>query len=134
MNNYFDSQFATLLQFLRQTMLPDDIREVDSDQTNIILCDIVQHQDKPVLLQINHNHLNTFLDLTSVFDFALLYFNEQNEFVGASYSLDNGYCTPFIIVTQAKTVLLLPLSKDLNLSTVRNLDITFPKNSNELCL
>ncbi|MBK8349158.1 MAG: hypothetical protein IPL08_16660 [Saprospiraceae bacterium] len=118
------------INFSNQTFLHLFPYTLSTDKPTLVFCDLIKHRGKPMLIQITHNHINTFLDLTSVFDVVLLYFDEKNEFIGASYSLDSGIGGTFVLLTQARKILLLPFSFDINLPRVKNIEISFPKNSN----
>ena len=60
----------------------------------------------PLFLEIEHQQINTLLELSKVSPFVLLYFDEELLFIGAAFSL-NGSQSPFGISTQAKKILLL---------------------------
>ena len=60
----------------------------------------------PLYLEIDHQQVNTLLELSKVSPFVLLYFNEKLDFTGASYSINNGNGS-FGINTQAKKILFL---------------------------
>ncbi len=66
----------------------------------------LQEEFTPLLLEINHQQVNTLLELSKVSPFVLLYFDDSLLFTGASFSL-NGFKSPFGISTQSKKVLLL---------------------------
>jgi hypothetical protein len=66
----------------------------------------LQQDTSPLYLEIEHQQVNTLLELSKVTPFVLLYFNEKLEFIGAAFSL-NGSESPFGISTQAKKILLL---------------------------
>jgi len=78
-----------------------------------------------VLLQKQHNHLNTMLDLTRVAPYALLFFDEQREFISATFSLSHGEA-PFALQTQAHYIALLPYPCDFNFNTLTHLQIENP--------
>ena len=63
----------------------------------------------PLFLEIEHQQLNTLLELTKVFPYFLLYFDLENGielFKGAAFNLNNSD-KPFTISTQYKKILLL---------------------------
>ena len=73
----------------------------------------------PLLIQIQHQQLNTLLDCTKVAPYAILYFDEKLLFSGASFSL-NASDSPFIIQTQCKTILFIPLNQKLEINNLLN--------------
>jgi len=78
-----------------------------------------QEATSPLYLEIEHQQINTLLELTKVSPFVLLYFDEKLEFTGASYSL-NLYDSPFSISTQYKKILILHFPIDFRLEDVLN--------------
>jgi hypothetical protein len=60
----------------------------------------------PLYLEIEHYQINTLLELSKVTPYVLLYFGDELQFIGATFSL-NGSQSPFGISTQAKKILLL---------------------------
>jgi len=99
--------------------------QVESQITNETNLQIHKHLSgsSPLLLEIQHQQLNTILDLTKVSPFVLLYFEDverEFKFSGASFSL-NESGSPFSILATSKKILLLryPISFDLaNVSTL----------------
>jgi len=76
-----------------------------------------QEATSPLYLEIEHQQINTLLELTKVAPFVLLYFDEKLEFTGASYSL-NSYDSPFSISTQYKKILIVHFLIDFRLEDV----------------
>ena len=66
----------------------------------------LQEGTLPLLLEIEHQQINTVLELTKVSPFVLLYFDDALQFAGAAYSL-NGSNSSFGVGTLYKKVLLL---------------------------
>lgn len=66
----------------------------------------LQNGTSPLFLEIEHQQINTVLELSKVSPFVLLYFDEELEFKGASYSL-NGSDSSFGVGTLYKKILLL---------------------------
>jgi hypothetical protein len=60
----------------------------------------------PLFFEIEHQQINTLLELSKVSPFVLLYFGDELQFIGAAFSL-NGSQSPFGVSTQAKKILLL---------------------------
>ena len=76
----------------------------------------------PLYLEIEHQQINTLLELSKVSPFVLLYFDEELLFIGAAFSL-NGSQSPFGISTQAKKILLLHYPTDFVLEEVEKLTL-----------
>ena len=76
----------------------------------------------PLFLKIEHQQLNTLLELTEVAPFVLLYFDDKQEFKGASFSL-NTTKSPFSISTQVKRVLFLKYPISYKLEDVLSLNL-----------
>ena len=66
----------------------------------------LQDGTSPLFLEIEHQQINTVLELSKVSPFVLLYFDEELQFTGASYSL-NDSDSSFAVVTLFKKILLL---------------------------
>ncbi len=77
----------------------------------------LQDGTSPLFLEINHQQVITFLELTEVSPFVLLYFDEELDFTGASYSINNGNGS-FGIKTQVKRILFLNHPINLKLEEV----------------
>jgi hypothetical protein len=98
-----------------------DAQIVKTTATNLKLQEIQSGKD-PVLLDIEHGLLNTYLDLRNVAAFVLLYFSHANKLIGATYSeyiRDGG----FSIITQSKKLLLLRQPVGFDLSEIASLII-----------
>lgn len=85
--------------------------------------DIANHLNKDelgVLIQFEHNQTITILNLTDVTPYALLFFDDELLFKGASYSTksDTGN---FTIQTQYKNILFVRIPHNLNLNKIINL-------------
>lgn len=66
----------------------------------------LQDGTSPLFLEIEHQQINTVLELSKVSPFVLLYFDEELKFTGAAYSL-NGSDSSFGVGTLYKKILLL---------------------------
>ena len=66
----------------------------------------LQDGTSPLFLEIEHQQINTVLELSKVSPFVLLYFDEELQFTGAAYSL-NGSDSSFGVGTLYKKILLL---------------------------
>lgn len=82
-----------------------------TQDTLIKVLELLEKKDCPLLLLIQHQQLNTLLELSKVSPFILLYFDAENSFSGAAYST-NLSSSPFYIQTQYKSILLIPLSSN----------------------
>lgn len=69
----------------------------------------LQDEALPLFLEIEHQQVNTLLELTKVYPFVLLYFIEEAgilKFKGATFNL-NEFEKPFTVNTQYKKILFL---------------------------
>ena len=66
----------------------------------------LQETTSPLFLEIKNQQIISLLELCKVSPYVLLYFDEELNFSGASYSL-NGNESSFGISTEAKKILLL---------------------------
>jgi hypothetical protein len=82
----------------------------------------LQEGRTPLLLNIQHQQINSLLELSNVAPFVLLYFDDTNTFSGASYSL-NGFKNQFGISIQAKKLLALPFPITFKLEEVVSLTL-----------
>jgi hypothetical protein len=82
----------------------------------------LQEGTTPLLLNIQHPQVNSLLELSKVASFVLLYFDDNNAFSGASYSL-NGFENPFGISIQAKKLLVLTFPIPFILEEVSHLEL-----------
>jgi hypothetical protein len=77
----------------------------------------LQDGSSPLFLEIEHQKINTVLELSNVSPFVLLYFDEALQFTGAAYSL-NGSDSSFGVGTLHKKILLLHYPIDFPLEEV----------------
>ena len=96
--------------------------EATVKKTNDTFLKVHELQDgiSPLYLEIEHQQINTLLELSKISPFVLLYFDEELIFIGAAFSL-NGSQSPFGISTQAKKILLLHYPTDFVLEEVAKL-------------
>jgi hypothetical protein len=82
--------------------------EATVKKTNDTFVKVYDLQDgtSPLFLEIEHQQINTVLELSKVTPFVLLYFDEELQFTGAAYSL-NGSDSSFGVGTLYKKILLL---------------------------
>jgi hypothetical protein len=75
-----------------------------------------------LLLDVHHRHTNTRLELTGVAPYAVLYFNDDFKFAGATLNL-RYHDSPFSILTPYKKVLLLKWPLEFDLKNVLGLNV-----------
>jgi hypothetical protein len=75
---------------------------------------------KLFFLKKNHNSITTTINLTQVTPYVILQFNENNEFTGATFSL-NEMLSPFSIKALAEYFLVLPYPLAFALQEVKSL-------------
>lgn len=83
----------------------------------------LQEGDTSLFLEIEHQQLNTILELTNVYPYVLLYFDVKDGiilFKGAAFNL-NSSDKPFAISTQYKKILLLHYPISFRLEEVSSL-------------
>nr|WP_314834567.1 hypothetical protein [uncultured Flavobacterium sp.] len=78
--------------------------------------------DKTYLISVVHTELNSFLDLTGVIPFQLIFFDDNQNFVGASFSTGEPNHL-FTIQTTAKHILLIPFKDKVNLIGLERIEI-----------
>lgn len=103
MNNRFSNAITT--DYLHEGLFDETyyLQKASVDISSILKNDTIK-----VLIEVNHNQINTLLNLTGVQPYELLYFDVNKKFTGKSFSLISGVA-PFHIQTRARFVLLIPL-------------------------
>ena len=98
--------------------------EATVKKTNHIFVNVHELREghSPLFLVIDHNKINSVLELSKVVPFAVLYFDDELKFAGAAYSL-NVSESAFGTGTAYKNVLLLPYPIPFNLAHVSHLII-----------
>ena len=93
--------------------------EATVKKTNDTFVKVYDLQDgtSQLFLEIEHQQINTVLELSKVSPFVLLYFDEDLQFTGAAFSL-NGSISSFCVATLYKKVLLLHYPIDFILEDV----------------
>jgi hypothetical protein len=100
-------------------------------ETTIKVSELLEYENPSLLLSIEHQQLNTDLELSKVSPFVLLYFDEDDFFTGAAYSINDAQ-SPFSFKTQFKKILLLPVPINFPLNEVYKFkDISIQKNNLE---
>jgi len=82
----------------------------------------LQEGQSPLFLVIEHNKINSVLELSKVAPFAVLYFDDDLQFAGAAFSLD-GSERSFGTGTAYKKILLLHYPIPFDLAAVSHLVI-----------
>lgn len=93
--------------------------------------DVPQHLnegDQGVLIQLNHKHPVSKLNLTDVSPYVLLFFNDELEYKSSAVSIKSGSGS-FVFQTQYKNILILKIPHNLNLHQILSLEI-LTKNIN----
>ena len=78
--------------------------------------------EQTYFISVVHNELNSSLDLTGITPFQLIFFDSNQNFVGASFSTGEPNHL-FTIQTTAKHILLIPLKDKVNLSGLELIEI-----------
>ena len=77
----------------------------------------IKSNKKALLFRFSHSKINTQLILTDVTPYVLIFFDEELEFVGATFSIKSGEGN-FVIQTQYKTILMVKLPMDFELNEI----------------
>ena len=85
----------------------DAVEKFTSD-TNVKVIDFFEKETQCLFLNIEHNQLNTILDLTNVTPYTILYYHERYNFEAAAFNNNEIAETPFFISTQYKRIVLIP--------------------------
>ena len=80
-----------------------------TNETSIKVHELFEQDTPCLLLNIEHEQLNSLLDLSKTSPYTLLYFHDRNIFAAAAYS-NNELESPFFINTQFKRILFVPSS------------------------
>ena len=92
-----------------------------SIQDTTIKINELQLSDGNYLFQIRHSNLTSLVDFSGSIDFQILHFDEKNNFIGTSYSIDS-LNRSFIIQTQSKWILLIPRNQFLSSSVMNKIE------------
>jgi hypothetical protein len=85
-----------------------EVQKLQTKANYIPLKDVISQKETPTLLEIQNQNLTTLLDCTGFTPYELWYFDENFQFTGKAYSLNEGPGT-FQIQTQAKWIVLIHL-------------------------
>ena len=118
-----------------------DAIEKTTHETNIKVHEYFEQDIPCLILTIEHNQLNTLLDLTKTSPYTLIYFDNKYDdkyiFAAAAYS-NNETESVFFINTQFKKILFIPSSFKLSPSDIvissRVEEIVFNKNGRKFRL
>jgi hypothetical protein len=112
---------AMQITLKNQSLIEIEVMVKSTTDTFLKVHDL-QNGTSPLFLEIEHQQINTLMELSKVSPFVLLYFDETLNFIGASYSL-NGFESPFGISTQAKKMLVLHYPISFQLEEVSHLTL-----------
>jgi hypothetical protein len=110
---------VVLITLNNNSLLSIDAR-IEKTSDTIVKVNDFQLENAPLLLEIEHQQINTLLELNKVNPYVLLYFCANGNFKGAAFSLHPGESL-FSIKTQFKTVLFLPYPIQFQLEEVQQL-------------
>ncbi len=85
-----------------------DAVKKSTTETTIKVIDYFEKESQCLYLNIEHNQLNTILDLTNVAPYTILYYHENYNFEAAAFNNNEIAETPFLISTQYKRVVFIP--------------------------
>lgn len=108
MNNY-----PITLKFEKETQTINAIALSKNNPTTIVKSYEID-LEQTYLISIVHTELNSFLDLTGITPFQLIFFDDNQNFAGASFSTGEQNHL-FTIQTTAKHILLIPFKDKVNL-------------------
>ena len=116
MNTYFIS-----LKFENKAQVINAIALSKNHSTTVVRNNDID-LGKTYLISVEHTELNSFLDLTGVTPFQILFFDNNQKFAGASNSIGE-LNHLFTIQTTAKHILLIPFKYKLNLIGLERIKI-----------
>lgn len=85
-----------------------DAVEKSTTDTTVKVSDFFENETQCLFLNIEHNQLNTILDLTNVTPYTILYYHDSYNFQAAAFNNNEIAETPFLISTQYKRIVLIP--------------------------
>ena len=95
------------LQFHGQSSLLLSCNHLVTEAASVRVLEFLPKDSQGLLISFSHSLLNTQIDLTGVSPYVALQFDDENSYQGASLSLGSSVGT-FGIITQSKTVLIIP--------------------------
>jgi len=85
-----------------------DAVKKSTTETNIKVFNYFEKESQCLYLNIEHNQLNTILDLTDVAPYTILYYHKNYVLEAVAFNNNEIAETPFLISTQYKRVVFLP--------------------------
>jgi hypothetical protein len=82
-----------------------------STETTLAIKNNLIDKDNGLYIKLQHDKLNTQLNLDNIGPAVVLQFDDRQQFTGASLSLGTGSGT-FGLITHSKRLLILPFEKD----------------------
>lgn len=107
-----NTSFISLTLFFR--FIPAkryQFRSWKSKETTLVVQENLDEKHLGLYIQLQHDQLNTQLDLAGISPAVVLQFDEYQQFTGACLSLGTASGS-FGIATQSKRILILPFDKD----------------------
>ena len=92
-----------------------------STETTLVVQGNLDENHQGLYIQLQHDQLNTQLDLGGISPAVVLQFDERQQFTGASLSLGTASGS-FGLVTQSKRLLILPFYKDFPISQLSHFE------------
>ena len=92
-----------------------------STETTLVVQENLLENHHGLCIQLQHDQLNTQLDLGGVSPVVVLQFDEDQQFTGASLSLGTASGS-FGLVTQSKRLLILPFDKDFPIGQISHFE------------
>ncbi len=91
-----------------------------SAETNVKIKEL-KLGDENHLIQIRTSSLNTLFDFSKSSDYQVLYFDHHKSFIAASYAINNEQGN-FLVETQAKWVMLIPIESSLDNAVINKIE------------
>ena len=82
-----------------------------STENTLVVKENLDENQQGLYIKLQHDQLNTQLDLGGISPAVVLQFDERQQFTGASLSLGTSSGS-FGLITQSKRLLILPFDKD----------------------
>ena len=92
------------------------------DASFVDVAHYISKEERVVLLQFTHRQATSTLNLTGISPYVLVFFNDELEYKGASYSIKSGTGS-FTISTPYKNILFLRMPHAINLNKIISLTI-----------
>ena len=81
---------------------------IEVDVPTVLVKKLIKDSPQTFFFQINHQNINTLLDLTDCTSYELWYFDDKEKYTGKSFSLQKEGAQ-FFIQTQARFIALVPV-------------------------